>query len=42
MKDKKNIDLNIRPEGPWFSNYDYAGPVLLPKLLPAKVCITGK
>lgn len=25
-KDKKRVDNDVRPEGPWFSNYDYGGP----------------
>jgi hypothetical protein len=25
-KDKKRVDLDVRPLGPWFSNFDYGGP----------------
>ena len=25
-KDKKRVDLDTRPVGPWVQNYDYGGP----------------
>ncbi|TXG77355.1 hypothetical protein E6Q11_02950 [Candidatus Dojkabacteria bacterium] len=41
-KDKKRVDLDVRPEGPWFSNYDYAGPDEPTEISPGKGLYNGK
>lgn len=40
-KDKKRVDLDVRPEGPWFANYDYAGPDKATKTSPGKGLYNG-
>lgn len=40
-KDKKRVDLDVRPEGPWFSNYDYGGPDKPSKISPGKGLYNG-
>lgn len=41
-KDKARIDQDIRPTGPWFSNYDYVGPSEATKISPGKGLYNGK
>lgn len=41
-KDKKRVDQDIRPIGPWFSNYDYAGPEEATETSPGKGLYNGK
>lgn len=41
-KDKKRVDLDVRPEGPWFSNYDYGGSDKPSKTSPGKGLYNGK
>lgn len=41
-KNEKRVDLDIRPEGPWFSNYDYTGSDSPTKISPGKGLYNGK
>ena len=40
-KDKKRVDLDVRPEGPWFSNYDYGGSEKATETSPGKGLYNG-
>lgn len=41
-KKEKRLDLDVRPKGPFFNNYDYAGPDKPSKISPGKGIYNGK
>lgn len=41
-KDKKRVDLDVRPEGPWYSNYDLYGPEEASSSGPGRGLYNGK
>lgn len=41
-KDKKRVDLDVRPEGPWFKNYDYGDPDKATETSPGTGLYSGK
>lgn len=40
-KNNKRVDLDVRPKGPWFSNYDYGGPDKPSKTSPGRGLYNG-
>lgn len=40
-KKKKRVDLDVRPNGPWFRNYDYGGPDRSSKTSPGRGLYNG-
>ena len=40
--DKKRVDLDVRPEGPWYNNYDYGGPEDASESGPGRGLYNGK
>jgi hypothetical protein len=41
-EDKKRVDLDVRPEGPWYSSYDYGGPEEASDSGPGRGLYNGK